>query len=164
MPDPEELSIEEAVALVADWIAPARRVFQLGQPAHLTFSPGDGTAYAMSFVPPTGIWIGTEREYPRIPDGSGLLVLPIYGRACPMNPEGAPSPEYVAEKLKLTNPPALLAVGICWWLMAGGDPEEGAAMWGGWLRGLGRKGEGLLSEWRRDWIRPSSAASLRPID
>lgn len=154
MPDPSPLSIEDAVALVAASFASARLAFTAGLPVHITFSPGDGTAYAMTFVPPGGIFVGSPGEYCRIPDGAGLLVLPAHRKACPINPQGSPDAGYVAEKLGPADPQLILAVGIVWGFMVGGSPEQLAERWGAWIAHVGDPAAAALAEWDRDRLRP----------
>lgn len=152
-PQAQELTIEEAAELVAAWIEPARQAFAAGCPVHLTFSPGEGTAYAMSFVPPGAPVLCTEREYPRVPPGDAVLAMTVHGQAIPIAPDGQPYPSYVAEKLRSENAYFLLAVGLCWWLMVGNSPEAFAEVWGRWLHDERRPGApNPLQEWKREAI------------
>lgn len=160
------LSIEEAAQIVADWIAPAREAFASGQPVHLTFSPGEGTAYALSFVPAGQASLVTEREYPRVSADQALLVMPVAGKAVVIAPDGQPYPSFVAEKLKTENVPTILAVGLCWWLMVGNDAPGFARAYGPWLD---RERYNPLPEWKRSmldggaWL-PASGLPLARAD
>ena len=139
MPEQEivttEFSLQEAAELVAVWIEPAREAFAQGQPVHLSFSPGEGTCYAMSFIPAGMPGLATEGEYLRVSPGQALLAMPVHGKAIVIAPDGQPYPHYAAEKLGSENSSLLLAVGLCWWLMVGNTPEGFEQAWAPWLKG-----------------------------
>lgn len=139
------LTLREAAEAVSLWIEPAREIFRQGLPVHLSFSPGEGTCYALSFIPAGTAGLCTEREYLRVTPDQAVLAMPIAGKAIPINPEGAPYPDYAAEKLGSENAPLLLAVGLCWWLMVGNSPERFEEAWGPWAAGQRYL---PLDEWR----------------
>jgi hypothetical protein len=143
------LTIEKAAELMALWIEPARDAFAAGQPVHLSLSPGEGTCYALSFIPAGMPGLATEGEHLRVSPGQGLLAMPVHGKAIVIAPDGQPWPAYAEEKLGSDNSALLLAVGMAWWLMVGNTPESFADAWGPWLK---TKRYNPLPEWKPEYL------------
>lgn len=127
------LTIEKAAELMALWIEPAREAFASGQPVHLSISPGEGTCYAVSFIPASQPGLATEGESLRVSPGQALLAMPVHGKAIVIAPDGQPYPSYAEEKLGSGNSAFLLTVGMAWWLMVGNTPAAFEQAWGRWL-------------------------------
>ena len=143
------LTILEAAELMALWIEPAREAFASGQPVHLSLSPGEGTCYALSFIPAGMPGLATEGEHLRVSPGQALLAMPVHGKAIVIAPDGQPWPVYAEEKLGSGNSALLLAVGMAWWLMVGNTPESFASAWGPWLE---QQRYNPLPEWKPSYL------------
>lgn len=147
------VTIEEAAAMVDRWIDPARVFFDRDETVHLTFSPGDGTCYVMSFVPP-GMYLCTPGEAPRMDSATAALVVLHTGQTrggaltAVANRYGSPDPTYITEKLSVTNPYTMLAAGLLWRLMVDPNPVTAADA----FRPISEAHPNVLAKWDRDMI------------
>lgn len=148
---PEVPTLAEAAAAVEAFIAPARAVFQRGGVVHLTLCPGDGTRYAVTFVPPTGAAWWTDSPYPdpALDREQALLIVHTLNRAVIITPTGYPVDNFVAEKLGTDNRFTVLAVGLAWFLMVGNTPAQAEEAFAGVIREEPGK-PNPLTEWTLD--------------
>ncbi len=133
---PEVPTLAEAAAAVEAFIAPARAVFHRGGVVHLTVCPGDGTRYALTFVPPTtsAWWTSSPYADPALSPEQALLIVHTLDRSVIITPTGYPVDNFVAEKLRTDNRFTVLAVGLAWFLMVGNAPERAAEAFAGVIR------------------------------
>lgn len=156
------LTLVEAVEAVDQFVAEARDVYRHGGVAHLTFSPGDGTPYTVTMIPPTLSAWATPGERCRVMPNQAVLALTTptpASRAITIKPDGCPDAGYVSEHLGTDNSYTVLAVGLVWHLMVA-EPfeplEDRVARAASCFMHLpGRVGtEQVLAEWRRDMVTP----------
>lgn len=123
---PEVPTLADAAAAMEDFITEPRAVFQRGGVVHLTVCPGDGTRYALTFVPPTTAawWTTGPYEDPALTPDQALLIVHTLNRAVVITPTGYPVANFVAEKLGTDNRFTVLAVGLAWFLMVGNTAAQ----------------------------------------